>query len=154
MDLSDIVSPGGIVASLKVSSKKQALQALSALAAGATGLDATMVLDRLVERERLGTTGVGQGVAIPHGKFSEIDHVIGLFATLDQPVDFDSLDDQPVDLIFVLLAPEESGAEHLKALARVSRLMRNHGVCAKLRGTDDSDAIFALLSDSAEPYAA
>jgi PTS system nitrogen regulatory IIA component len=154
MDLFDLITPEGIIAPLKAASKKQALQALSQRAADITGLDHRLILDRLLERERLGTTGVGQGIAIPHGKFEELTSVIGLFARLDQPVDFESIDDQPVDLIFLLLAPEPAGAAHLKALARVSRQLRNQEICAKLRGSDSPDAVYALLTDAIAPFAA
>ena len=99
-----------------------------------------------MERERLGSTGVGHGVAIPHGRFSELDQICGIFVKLDKPVNYDSIDDQPVDLIFLLLVPEEAGADHLKALAKVSRIFRDQGTCDKLRGADNSDAIFAILN--------
>lgn len=154
MDLHNLVSADGVVSKLKASSKKQALQELANKAAEVTGLDAGLIFDKLLERERLGTTGVGQGIAIPHGKFAELDQVYGLFARLETPIDFESMDDQPVDLIFVLLAPEPSGAEHLKALARVSRLLRNQVICKKLRGADNADALFALLTETAKPHAA
>jgi len=101
----------------------------------------------LSERERLGSTGIGMGVAIPHGKLSGLDRLCGIFARLDRPIPFEAIDDQPVDLIFVLLAPENAGADHLKALARVARLLRDRAVCDKLRGTDNHDALYALLTD-------
>lgn len=154
MDLHNLVEAGGVISKLKVSSKKQALQELANRAAELTGLDAGIVFDKLLERERLGTTGVGQGIAIPHGKFEELDTVRGLFARLDTPIDFEAMDDQPVDLIFVLLAPDPSGADHLKALARVSRLLRNQSMCAKLRGADNADALFALLTETEKTQAA
>lgn len=154
MDLSDLISPKGVMASLKVASKKQALQELSRRASEITGLDHRLILEKLLERERLGTTGVGQGIAIPHGKFEELNSVVGLFARLDQPVDFESIDDQKVDLIFLLLAPEPAGAAHLKALARVSRQLRNQTICEKLRGSDSADAIYALLTEAVAPHAA
>src|SRR5690606_27200154 len=134
MQLSDILSADGIVPSLKVSSKKQALQELSAIAAKQTGLDARQVFETLLQRERLGSTGLGQGIAIPHGKMAGLDKLHTVFARLSQPIDFDSVDDQPVDLIFLLLAPESAGADHLKALARISRLLRDPAIVAKLRG--------------------
>ena len=107
-----------------------------------------------MERERLGTTGVGNGIAIPHGKLPTLDRLYGLFARLERPVDFDSIDEQPVDLIFLLLAPETAGADHLKALARVSRLLRDKSACEKLRGTEEAEALYALLTESAAPDAA
>ena len=106
------------------------------------------------ERERLGTTGIGRGVAIPHGKLGELTRVYGLFARLDRPIAFEAIDDQPVDLLFALLAPLDAGAEHLKALAMVSRLLRDRTICEKLRGTDNPDALYALLTDHTESHAA
>lgn len=132
---------------LKVSSKKQALQALSERVADLTGLEERDVFSVVLERERLGTTGVGQGLAIPHGKLAGIDQIMGVFARLAKPIDFESIDREPVDLIFMLLAPEAAGADHLKALARVSRLFRNPATCEKLRGGSDADAIYALITN-------
>ena len=154
MEIAELVSPEAVVANLKATSKKQALQVLSAKASEITGLHERAIFDTLLERERLGTTGVGVGIAIPHGKLSEIDRLYGLFARLAQPIDFDSIDDQPVDLIFLLLAPESAGADHLKALARISRLLRDGKTCEKLRGTDDREALFVLLTESATNHAA
>ncbi|MFB3134302.1 MAG: PTS sugar transporter subunit IIA, partial [Rhodospirillales bacterium] len=136
------------------SSKKQALQDLARRAADITGLHERAIFDVLMERERLGTTGVGNGIAIPHGKMANLDRLYGLFARLEHSVDFQSIDEQPVDLIFLLLAPESAGADHLKALARVSRLLRDGSVCEKLRGTNDAEALFALLTGSMENRAA
>ena len=154
MEIADLVSVDGVVADLKVSSKKQALQELSQLAAVLTGLHERAIFDTLLERERLGTTGVGVGIAIPHGKLPELDRLHGLFARLAQPIDFEAIDEQPVDLIFLLLAPESAGADHLKALARVSRLLRDNTVCDKLRSSDTVEAIYALLTESATSHAA
>ena len=123
-------------------------------AADVTGAQERAIFDVLLERERLGTTGVGNGIAIPHGKLAQLEQLQGMFARLETPVDFESIDEQPVDLIFLLLAPEEAGADHLKALARVSRLLRDKNMCEKLRGTEEADALFALLSDSAHSNAA
>ena len=132
MEIADLVSPDGVIANLKASSKKQALQELAHRAAPIAGLHERAIFDTLLERERLGTTGVGHGIAIPHGKLADLDRLHGLFARLKKPVSFDSIDDQPVDLIFLLLAPESAGADHLKALARVSRLLRDKSICEKL----------------------
>ena len=154
MEIADLVSVDGVVADLKVSSKKQALQELSQLAAVLTGLHERAIFDTLLERERLGTTGVGVGIAIPHGKLPELDRLHGLFARLAQPIDFEAIDEQPVDLIFLLLAPESAGADHLKALARVSRLLRDNTVCDKLRGSDTVEAIYALLTETTNSHAA
>mgnify|MGYP001553542183 CR=1 FL=1 len=154
MEIADLLSPEGVVPRLKATSKKQALQELAARCAKLAGLHERTVFDTLLERERLGTTGVGHGIAIPHGKLPGLPRLYGLFARLDQPVDFDAIDEVPVDLIFVLLAPESAGADHLKALARISRLLRDRSVCEKLRGTDNPDALYALLTESAASHAA
>jgi PTS system nitrogen regulatory IIA component len=154
MDINDLLSPDGVIAGLKATSKKQALQELAARASRLTGLAERVVFDTLLERERLGSTGVGNGIAIPHGRLPGLTRLHGLFARADMPVEFDAIDDVPVDLIFVLLAPEGAGADHLKALARVSRLLRDRLMCEKLRATDDPDALYALLTESAASKAA
>jgi len=154
MEITDILSEEGVIAHLKAGSKKQALQDLANRAAEITGLDERTIFDALLERERLGTTGVGLGIAIPHAKLAQINRLYALFARLDHPIDFDAVDEQPVDLMFLLLAPESAGADHLKALARISRLLRNQAICEKLRGADSAEAIFALLSDTEASQAA
>ena len=154
MEINDLLVPEGVVADLKATSKKQALQDLARRAAEVSGLHERAIFDVLMERERLGTTGVGNGIAIPHGKLASLDRLHGLFARLEQPIDFHAIDERPVDLIFVLLAPENAGADHLKALARISRLLRNNGICDKLRGTDSAEALFAILTESQEDRAA
>lgn len=155
MEIEDLLSnPAHVLARLKAGSKKQALQEMARRAAELSGLHERAIFDVLLERERLGTTGVGNGIAIPHGKLAEATRMIGLFARLDAPIDFDAIDEQPVDLVFLLLAPEGAGADHLKALARVSRLLRDRAICEKLRGTDHADAIYALLTDGAHSHAA
>jgi len=154
MEIADLLSPAGVVANLKATSKKQALQELSRIAAEVTGLHERTIFDVLLERERLGTTGIGNAIAIPHGKLGNLDKLYGIFARLERPIDFDSIDEQPVDLIFLLLAPESAGADHLKALARVSRLLRDGSACEKLRGTDDSEALYALLIEDSSSQAA
>lgn len=146
MDIDDLLVPEAVIARLKVGSKKQALQELAKKAASITGLPERAIFDVLLERERLGTTGVGNGIAIPHGKLPELNRIVGVFARLDRPIDFDAIDEHPVDLLFLLLAPESAGADHLKALARVSRLFRDRVTCEKLRGTDKSDALYAILT--------
>ena len=146
-DLSDLVTQTGVVAALKAQSKKQLLQDLSARAAQLTGLPERTIFETLLERERLGTTGVGHGIAIPHGKLAGLPKITGLFARLESKIDFDAIDDQPVDLVFLLLAPEGAGADHLKALARVSRLLRNAQVWEKLRGAAARAALFAILTE-------
>jgi nitrogen PTS system EIIA component len=154
MELPDLLSMDGIIPNLRVNSKKQALQDLARRAAEIIGVHERAILDVLIERERLGSTGVGNGIAIPHGKLPSLDRLYGVFARLEKPIDFDSIDEQPVDLIFLLLAPESAGADHLKALARVSRLLRDKVVCEKLRGTADPSALYALISESAASRAA
>ena len=154
MDIADLIKIDGIIPALKVTSKKQVLQELAKRSAKLTGQEERAIFDVLLERERLGTTGVGNGIAIPHGKLPELDAIYGMFARLDTPIDFDALDEQPVDLIFLLLAPTDAGADHLKALARISRLLRNIKTCEKVRGTDTAEAIYALLTDGTASRAA
>jgi len=154
MDLSDLIDVPAIMPGLKANSKKQLLQLLAERAASITGIPEREIFDTVLQRERLGSTGVGNGIAIPHGKLAEAKGMFGLFARLEAPIDFDAIDEQPVDLVFLLLAPEGAGADHLKALARVSRLLRDRAVCEKLRGTDQADAIYALLTDGAHSHAA
>lgn len=154
MEIFQLLSPDGVVANLKANGKKQALQELAARASRITGQHERAIFDTLLERERLGTTGVGNGIAIPHGRLGGLDKLYGLFARVERPIDFDSIDEMPVDLIFLLLAPEAAGADHLKALARVSRLLRDKAVCEKLRGAESADAIYALLTDSPASHAA
>jgi len=154
MEISDLISAEDVMTNLRVTSKKQALQELARRAAAITGLHERAIFDVLMERERLGTTGVGNGIAIPHGKPASLEKLYGLFARLENPVDFQAIDEQPVDLIFLLLAPESAGADHLKALARVSRLLRDKSSCEKLRGTDTGDGIYAILTESMEHRAA
>jgi len=154
MEISDLITVEGVDANLRVTSKKQALQELSKRAASVTGQHERAIFDVLMERERLGTTGVGNGIAIPHGKLAPLEQLYGLFARLETPIDFHSIDEQPVDLVFLLLAPETAGADHLKALARVSRLLRDGAVCEKLRGTDDAEALYVLLTESSASQAA
>ena len=146
MPLVDLVAPSAIIPALKVNGKKQALQEIAAKAAELTGQGERAILEILLQREKLGSTGVGHGVAIPHGKLPKLGKVFGLFARLDRPLDFDALDGQPVDLVFLLLAPEGAGADHLKALARVARLLRDPDIAGKLRHSRDAEAIYAVLA--------
>lgn len=147
MELCDILQPGAVIPALKAVSKKQALQELAERASAMTGLSERDIYDRLAERERMGSTGIGAGIAIPHGEIATLDHIVGLFARFDRPVDFASLDDQPVDLAFLLLTPEGAGPDHLKALARIARILRDPKTTAKLRAAHDADAIYALLTE-------
>ena len=154
MAVTDLLPPGGVVADLPATSRKQALHALSELAARTLHLPARRVLEAVNERERLGSTGVGDGVAIPHARMSEIDRVCGVFARLRQPVDFDAIDGRPADLVFVLLAPEDAGADHLKALARISRFFRRKEMRRALRAAPDTAALQAIIAGSAQTDAA
>jgi PTS system nitrogen regulatory IIA component len=152
IEIADLLTPRGVIAQLRVSNKKQALQEIARRAATQTGVAERAIYDALAERERLGSTGIGKGVAVPHGKLVELPRLVSLFARLDRPIPFEAIDDRPVDLIFVLLIPAE--AEHLRALARISRLLRDEAICQKLRGTDSADALYALLTDRTESHAA
>lgn len=154
MPLTDLVAPNAILPALKVNNKKQALQELAARGAVLSGQNERAIFEILTQREKLGSTAVGNGIAIPHGKMQNLTRLFGLFARLDRPIDFEALDGQPVDLIFLLLAPEGAGADHLKALARVSRLLRDKATCEKLRGTDSAEGLYALLTDSPASCAA
>jgi nitrogen PTS system EIIA component len=146
-EIGDLITPKSVLPQLRAANKKQTLQELARRAAAMTGLHERTIYDVLIERERLGTTGIGMGIGIPHGKLAGLEALYGIFARLERPIPFDAIDDQPVDLIFLLLAPENAGADHLKALALVSRLLRDRAVCEKLRGTDSADALYALLTD-------
>lgn len=145
-DLSDLISAEAVDAGLSVKTKKALFQQFAANASTLTGLPAKRILACLNERERLGSTGFGAGIAIPHGKLDGLDGIFGYFARLASPIEFHAIDDLPVDLVFLLLSPPDAGADHLKALARVSRTLRDRQVVAKLRGARSKDAIYALLA--------
>ena len=145
MDLSDLLTSDAVLPSLHAQSKKQALQEVCEKAAELTGLAGREIFDAILQRERLGSTGVGHGVAIPHGKLKAVERLQGVFARLSRPVDFDALDDQPVDLVFLLLAPESSGADHLKALARIARVLRDPATAEKLREVDQVSDLYEVL---------
>ncbi|WP_339108937.1 PTS sugar transporter subunit IIA [Thioclava sp. GXIMD4216] len=146
MDLSSLLRPAAVRAVVNVASKKRLFQDLADIAAQAYGLDAAIIVDALQERESLGPTGVGHGVALPHARLHGLDHVVGVFMRLEKPLDFDAVDRQPVDLVFGLLAPKSSGVDHLKALALVSRTMRNEDTCKKLRSNTDPAALHGVLT--------
>ncbi len=146
MPITDLVAPNAIIPGLKVNTKKQVLHELAARAAALTGQNERAIFDVLMQREKLGSTAVGNGIAIPHGKLPTLSRLFGLFARLERPVDFESLDGQPVDLLFLLLAPEGAGADHLKALARVARLLRDPAMAHKLRASHDAEALYAVLA--------
>ena len=153
MDLRDILVIEAILPRLKAATKKQALQDMAARAAALTQRDERQIFETLMQREKLGSTGVGHGVAIPHGKLTGLDRLVGVFALLDRPIDFDSLDGEPVDVMFLLLAPESAGADHLKALARIARVLRDDETAAKLRAADDAAAMYTLLTETAHSEA-
>jgi PTS system nitrogen regulatory IIA component len=148
LDLDDLIAPDAVLADLAVANKKTLFGALGVAAARAYGVDAALATDRLSERERLGSTGFGNGVAIPHGKIDGLTRVVGVVARLSTPIDFGAVDDMPVDLVVMLLSPVDAGAEHLKALARVSRALRDVPFVAKLRGAASADALTALFAGS------
>jgi PTS system nitrogen regulatory IIA component len=154
MRLTDFISPEAVVANLKATNKKQLLQELSERAAKLSGLSAREIFDALLHRERLGSTGIGEGIAIPHGKLTKVKSIFGLFVRLERPIDFDSLDGAPVDLVFLLLAPEASGADHLKALACVARILRDPGLVTALRATRNSEGLYSLIEQRSKPHAA
>ena len=154
MQLTDILTPQAILPSVKAGSKKQLLQELAAFAASQSGLSESDVYEALLQRERLGSTGIGHGIAIPHGKLPKLNQLFGIFARLEKPLDFEALDGEPVDLIFLLLAPEEAGADHLKALSRVARALRDPAIAQKLRKSHDASALFAMLTQTPTATAA
>ena len=154
MEIADLLPSRGIVSHLRAGTKRQALQEIARRAGAMTGIAERRIYDVLNERERLGSTGIGRGIAVPHGKLDELSSLCGLFARLEKPIPFEAIDDRPVDLIFMLLAPANASAEHLCALALVSRMLRDAAVCQKLRGTDNADALYALLTDRTESNAA
>ncbi|WP_197917739.1 PTS sugar transporter subunit IIA [Thiosulfatihalobacter marinus] len=154
MDLSTILKSEAVRVVTSASSKKRLLQEFGDLAASAYGLEASRVVEALQERENLGPTGVGHGVALPHARLAKIDSVLGAFVLLEKPVDFNAVDRQPVDIAFALFAPEEAGVEHLKALAQVSRRLREPSICTKLRANPDSATLFTILTESDKVQAA
>lgn len=145
-DINDFLAPGSVVAGLQVASKKTLFQQLARLAESAHGISAPLVIERLTERERLGSTGFGGGIAIPHGKIDGLDRIVAVFVQLAEPIDFAAIDDLPVDLVFMLLSPVDAGADHLKALAQVSRALRDRVLVAKLRGAANDDALLAVVA--------
>jgi nitrogen PTS system EIIA component len=145
-EISDLLAPEAVLSGVSAANKKALFQQLGAAAERAYGLDARLIAERLAAREKLGSTGFGQGVAIPHGKLDELKRVVGVFVRLAQPLDYAAVDELPVDLVFMLLSPAGAGAEHLKALAAVSRKLRDRNFAAKLRGAGSPDALFALIA--------
>lgn len=154
MDLKEIVGHDAVSPALNATSKKHLMQELAQRAADAYGLEPRTAFEALLDRERLGPTGMGRGVAIPHARLEKLDRIVGVFARLQKPVDFDAVDGEPVDLVFALFAPEDAGADHLRALARVSRCLRDQTVCAKVRSAESDAAIYAVLTNPPEAKAA
>ncbi len=154
MDLADILAPDAVIPSLEVTCKKQALQELAQRAADVTKLEQRDIYDALLQRERLGSTGLGRGIAIPHVKFRDLKQIVCLFARLAEPIEFESQDSEKVDLIFLLLAPEHASGDHLKALARISRLIREPSTLEQLRNAKDADELRAVLSSPVTSHAA
>lgn len=149
-----LTGPEAVLAAVKASGKKALLAELAAKTAGLFKLDERRLFDRLLERERLGSTGIGGGIAIPHGRLTTVTKPLGLFARLANPVDFDAIDERPVDIVFLLVTPEGAGADHLKALARVSRLLRDRSLVEKLRATEKAEALYALLVEPVQAQSA
>ena len=154
VDLSDLLRPEAVFTGVAAVSRKSLLQQLGFLAAPLLGIDSRGLTEALAERERLGSTGFGGGVALPHARLPTIAAPIGLFARLATPIEFDAVDDLPVDLVFALFSPSPGGADHLKALARVSRRLRDRLFLAKLRGAGSPDALYALFAASETRHAA
>ncbi len=154
MQLSSILKPEAVRVLSAASSKKRLFQEIGEVAAGALGIEHQGIVDNLLERESLGPTGVGHGVALPHARLSGLDSVAGVFVMLEKPIEFGSVDRQPVDLAFALFAPEDAGVEHLKALALVSRTLRDTSICAKLRSNPDPVKLYAILTTAQSVQAA
>jgi nitrogen PTS system EIIA component len=151
MDFRDLISRDGIFPAMRAKTKKQAIEELAEIAASKAKLDSRDVFDTLLRRERLGSTGVGRGIAIPHARMASAQATTCIFARLAEPIPFDAPDNEPVDLVFLLLAPEHAGADHLKALARISRLARDPATTERLRSAKTADAIYAILTNTTAP---
>ena len=154
MNLFDLLKPEAVRVISSASSKKRLLYAIADIANAAYGIDASKSVEALMEREKLGPTGVGNGVALPHARLPELDRVRGVFVLLEKPVNFGAADRQPVDIVFSLFAPENAGVEHLKALALVSRTLRDNSVCAKLRANADAGTLYTILTEAYRTQAA
>jgi len=154
MDLATFLDRQSVLVDLEVASKKQLLQALADHVGETKLLDQREVFNTVFQREKLGSTGVGGGVAIPHGKFQSLDRIVGYLAKLRTPIEFDALDDAPVDLVFLLLAPEDAGADHLKALSRIARVLRDPGRVTQIRASSDGGTIYELLTEAPTSNAA
>ena len=154
MQLGDILHTGAVKTIASCTSKKRLFHDLGELSEASYDLSPSLVIDALIEREGLGPTGVGKGVALPHARLTGVESVKGIFLRLEKPLNFDAVDRQPVDLVFALLAPESSGVEHLKALALVSRTLRDPSLCAKLRANTDAATLHTILTEVVASQAA
>jgi PTS system nitrogen regulatory IIA component len=154
MRLIDLLSPEAVLPCLKATNKKQVMLELSERASDLCGLPARAIFDALLQRERLGSTGIGEGVAIPHGKLGKLKSIFGIFARLERPIAFDALDGEPVDLLFVIMTPESAGADHLKALACAARMLRDTSLVSMIRATRDPSALYSLIASEPRPHAA
>jgi PTS system nitrogen regulatory IIA component len=151
MKISDIIDAGAVLPSLKATTKKQVLQDVAQQLARLVAIDQRIIFETLLTREKLGSTGLGQGIAMPHGRMPGLQHVTGLFAKLSTPIDYDSVDGKPVDLVFALLSPDHAGADHLTALAKISRIMRSPAALSKLRATNTAEGLYAVLTEPVVP---
>jgi PTS system nitrogen regulatory IIA component len=151
MKISDIIDTGAVLPSLKAATKKQVLQDVAQHLARLVAIDQRIIFETLLTREKLGSTGLGQGIAMPHGRLPGLSHVTGFFAKLAVPVDYDSVDGKPVDLVFALLSPDHAGADHLTALAKISRIMRSPAALSKLRATNTAEGLYAVLTEPVMP---
>ena len=151
MKISDIIDAGAVLPSLKATTKKQVLQDVAQQLARLVAIDQRIIFETLLTREKLGSTGLGQGIAMPHGRMPGLQHVTGLFAKLATPIDYDSVDGKPVDLVFALLSPDHAGADHLTALAKISRIMRSPAALSKLRATNTAEGLYAVLTEPVVP---
>jgi nitrogen PTS system EIIA component len=154
MDLGDLIKPDAVVANLRSRNNKALLSEIAAQAGACLKLNPAIIYEALWQREMLSSTGVGRGIAIPHARVPGLGQMFGLFGKLEQPIEFGAIDDKPVDLVFLLLAPEHAGADHLKALARVSRLMRDPATLERLRGSKSRSAMYAVLTEPSTSNAA
>lgn len=154
MEVSDLIRPDAVLPSVKATSKKHVFTDIANRAADLTGLGSRLICEKLIAREHLGSTAMGNGVAIPHARIEGLDRIVGVFARLDHPIEFDAADNKGVDLMVTLLAPEDAGADHLRALAKISRLLRDGDLRAKLRQTDRAEALYALITEPSSARAA
>ena len=154
MDLGDLIKPDAVIANLRARSKKALLPEIASRAGELLKIDGALIQEAIWRREMLSSTGIGRGIAIPHARMPQVEHMFGMFARMEQPIDFEAMDAQPVDLVFLLLAPEQAGADHLQALARVSRLMRDPATLERLRGSRTRTAMYAVLTEPSTSNAA